>query len=695
MKMLPVPAGSLSRVLPLVVAGAVASMPAPASAQVFPNDNPSYNEVFQAAQQGFGLPGFPDRNNSQAWSMAWWNGKLYVGTGRATYCVQQATLALFRPDLKPYPPKDKDVQCTPDPRDLPLRAEIWRWTPDPVNPSGPGTWDRVHQADNDVQIVGTNKFISRDIGYRGMTVFTEADGTQALYVAGDSTRAAQGSGFAGPVPPPQILRSTDGVTFTALPFNPDAVPGAPLVSGFRNLLAYKNRLYVVGSVGQLGHGVIFEATHPELGNDFRMISPLGADLKPLTFFEIEAYNGFLFAGTGVQPSNDDTPFSLLKTDATGDLPYHWTTVIPEGGYRTKKPSAAVISMRPFKAAGLGTVARLYVGTDREVFRVNPDDTWDLVVGTPRKTPDGHLLQPLSGFDIGFDNIFDIHMWRMGDYSGWLYIGTQDQSAKWRNLKGGFGAMLAPRMGFDQYATADGWRYSMITRTGFGDLFNNGMRNFASTPFGFFMGTANHYYGTRIYRGVNVTNPVATPKRLEVESAFNVVGLSWEGCPSAVHYHVYRDSGFSNPQEVGSPLGTDGSTLAGCGLMDKVKPFGAYHYYVVAQDNLTGRFSEPSNMVRVPFKGPVPTFQSLEALLASWSAPAAVTGPLGAAKAAVQADDYATAMTALKSIVPLLLGNPQPLQPAYRNEDFGVLLTKFIRRVGLAQAGALPKRMLMK
>ena len=37
----------------------------------------------QAAPQGFG-----DRQNSWAWSMYWWKGKLYVGTNRAWHCAE-------------------------------------------------------------------------------------------------------------------------------------------------------------------------------------------------------------------------------------------------------------------------------------------------------------------------------------------------------------------------------------------------------------------------------------------------------------------------------------------------------------------------------------------------------------------------------------------------------------------------------
>ena len=67
--------------------------------------------------------------------------------------------------------------------------------------------------------------------------------------------------------------------------------------------------------------------------------------------------------------------------------------------------------------------RLYVGTDRpaELLRINPDDTWDLVVGTPRQTPEG-VKRPLSGMDVGFDNPLNIHVWRMQSHNGYLFVG---------------------------------------------------------------------------------------------------------------------------------------------------------------------------------------------------------------------------------------------------------------------------------
>jgi len=57
------------------------------------------------------------------------------------------------------------------------------------------------------------------------------------------------------------------------------------------------------------------------------------------------------------------------------------------------------------------------------------------------------------------------------------------------------------MGFDLYATQDGHDFFAVTRNGFGDIFDMGARTLEATPYGLFLGTANAYYGTRIWHGV--------------------------------------------------------------------------------------------------------------------------------------------------------------------------------------------------
>jgi hypothetical protein len=126
----------------------------------------------------------------------------------------------------------------------------------------------------------------------------------------------------------------------------------------------------------------------------------------------------------------------------------------------------------------------------------------------------------------------------------------------------------------------------------------------------------------------------------------------------------------------------------------IRPFVSYHYYVVAED-AQARLTDPSNTVRFPFHGPVPTFKSLADQLTLWSAPATLSGLLSEAKTAVQAADWPTALGRLWAMGVLITPPSQPMAYSYQAQDLGVLLTKFARRVLLAQAGVLPRRKLMQ
>src|SRR5215217_9680846 len=160
--------------------------------------------------------GFGDRQNSYSWSMAWFKNKLYVGTNRNFPCVERATVQFYFPNV-PFlytTNPDPDITCTPDPLDLDLRAEIWRYTPETQQ------WERVFQAPEIPIPDRPGKFTSRDIGFRDMTVFREPDGTEALYVAGVTARE-----YIPGLPPPRILRTTDGSTFEPVPQDPGTVLG--------------------------------------------------------------------------------------------------------------------------------------------------------------------------------------------------------------------------------------------------------------------------------------------------------------------------------------------------------------------------------------------------------------------------------------------------------------------------------------
>lgn len=423
--------------------------------------------VFRQAAE----PGFGDPQNSGAWSMQWWNGHLYVGTVRSWFCWSQAWFNMNIP-LIPYPPETPNFDCAADPVDLPLQAEIWRYTPET------NQWDRVYQAPLDVEIPGhEGKFTGRDVGYRGMTIFEEPDGTEALYVSGVTINALWPQ-----LPPPRILRSVDGTNFAPLPQDPGTVLGDLGFSQgiFRSILSHDGRLYVLNGKVR-GEGWILESDNPAMGNDtFRWITP-----QDMQVFEMVSFNGYLYLGVV-----GETGYSVIKVDTSGELPYEFAPVVTNGAYLKPFPSRSVVSMHVFQNT-------LYVGTNSptELIRIYPDDSWDLIVGQPREAPDGWKF-PLSGFDAGFDWPMNVHLWRMQEHDGALYAGTLDQSTRLRVLPG-ISERYRWQFGFDLYRSVDGERFEPITVNGLGNPYQMGIRTFASTPKGLFAGTVSYWEGLQI------------------------------------------------------------------------------------------------------------------------------------------------------------------------------------------------------
>jgi hypothetical protein len=557
--------------------------------------------------------------------MQWWNGKLYVGTNRAFLCAERAAIHNGLPLLRwfplaKYPPADPDAGCTPDMHDLPLQAEIWRWTPET------DTWERVYQSPRDVPIPGKRgRHVARDVGFRDMAVFVEPDGREALYVSGVSSRFIYHH-----VPSARLLRSLDGESFEPVPQQPGTCLGDLKTGSLRTIVSYKGRLFVIA--GEIrGDGIILEASHPARGNDhFRQVTPPG-----MAVFEMIPFNGYLYVGV-----RDTKGYAVLKTDATGTPPYTFTPVVTHGAY-LPRPSYMVISMQVYQG-------RLYVGTDRpaELIRINPDDTWDLVAGTPRETPNGWKY-PLSGLEAGFYSWLNGHIWRMLPHDGRLYIGTMKQSTHFRNVAGVEQA-LRPNYGFDLFETADGWHYTPVTLDGFGDMFAFGVRSLASTPYGLFLGTANSWYGLQIWRGTpEGAGPgglgCRRPELLEAEYVEGRIVLSWDPSPGARRFHIWRaeitdqrpavDANrfftvarliarnvrhfvpnaeippLPDQMWVPGPFQEIGAANGWYYVDEKSVPDRRYRYYVQAEDEMGNR-SGPSNLVAVPPLFPPVTFQGL-------------------------------------------------------------------------------------
>jgi hypothetical protein len=384
--------------------------------------------------------------------------------------------------------------------DLDRRAQIWRYDPQA------GKWEQVFIAP---MIVGrTGETVPRDIGYRGMTVFQgENDSEPALYLCSWSPSKGE---------PPLIIRSTDGSNFEKLP-----CPSwrDPTINTFRTLVPFKGRLFTTPTGRTQGYGqaaecisevpIVFESSDPSSGVWKEVSTPGFGDPNNLTVFEMATFNGCLYAGT----ANPTSGFQIWKTRADTTPPYQWSRVVTNGAYRGRL-NEGTLSMCVFNDA-------LYVGSgianggyDRkhqigpaagEIIRIYPDDTWDLIVGNPRRIPAGFKL-PLSAWGPGFDNICNAYMWRMAVHDGWLYVGTYNWSVllpylpfdKWPEWALGFvesmgiDNLVQEDGGFDLWRTRNGVDWRPVTRTGFDNPYNWGARTMVSTPRGFFIGTANPF-----------------------------------------------------------------------------------------------------------------------------------------------------------------------------------------------------------
>jgi hypothetical protein len=435
--------------------------------------------------------GFGDGGNSYAHSMAWFQEKLYVGTVRHLLCLLRSSQPRIPHRMNPWP-----VNYPGDIFKLDLRAQIWCYDPKQ------DVWEQVYISP--IVIGPKGHEVPRDLGYRGMAIFQGlSDPSPALYV---NTVSSDSRG-----PGAYVLRSTDGVHFEVVT---EPGLGDPSVSTFRSLVPFKGRLFLSPTGRRQAWNTaespdVIASRDPASGV-WEPVSATGfGDPNNQVIFEMEVFDDHLYAGT----FNYRSGYQIWKSRAEGNPPFEWTKVITHGAYRGSLNEGAT-SMCVFNDA-------LYVGSgiqnggyDRthgigpgaaELIRIHPDGTWDLVAGTPRKTPDG-LKIPLSGMGPGFDNFFSGYLWRMAVHDGWLYAGTFDMSVfltyadRPRLMPGlqyyiqrfGLENIVKHEGGFDLWRSRDGIHWTNVTRTGFGNPYNYGARTLVSSPFGLFIGTANPF-----------------------------------------------------------------------------------------------------------------------------------------------------------------------------------------------------------
>ncbi len=436
--------------------------------------------------------GFGDGRNSYAWGCTWYENHVYIGTNRHMLVLMKSRFPYSVPtEIWPVPMPASAF-------DLDLAGEIWRYDLDADR------WTRVYKSP---MTVGTNdKPVPVAYGFRNMGVFQgKSDPKPVIY-----TIPSCGSYGQGPV----VLRCEDGEHFEQVS-EPGLGLGDPNVVSYRGVVPFKGRLFITPS-GSRG-GLCNEAFNTSV---FCTDDPLSqkweasnvaffGDPANRGIFDLGAANGFLYAGT----INVRHGAQLWKTDGEGPPPHRWT-LVADKGFDRGPHDEMILCFSEFGGA-------LYVGTgiqngghDRinnvgraacEVLRVWPDDRFELVMGEPRMTRYG-LMSPTSGLGAGFDNFFAGYLWRMRAHDGALYAGTFDVSSflpyadrnAWdERVKRLIDPVTLERYlefrgGCELWRTTDGDNWSAVTKNGFGNPYNYGIRALLSTPRGLFVGTANPF-----------------------------------------------------------------------------------------------------------------------------------------------------------------------------------------------------------
>ena len=444
-------------------------------------------EFRNIARRGFGDPG-----NTYPHCMTWFKDSLFVGTTRhnlsLAYNMRLKKGEKF-PKQKVFPVKPRRIYVAGD---TDPRAQIWRYYP------GENRWERVYVSPVVHEEEGEKPVF---FGFRNMLpARLMKDPEPVLYILPWFTKPEFG---------PSIIRSEDGKDFQVLPMK---IPGESKFTSFRPLVEFKGKLFTAASGSKespsmAGVAVVLETSDP-LGGEWVVVNEVNfGDPTNLGVFEMAVFNNHLYAAT-FNPRG----FQLWKTDAEGKPPYRWVKVISEGAGRGGE-NEGVASMCVFQNS-------LYLGTGilnggydyvhdigpaaSELIRVYPDDTWELVVGEGRIV-EGEVKLPVSGLPVGFGNPFNTYFWRLCVHEGWLYLGTFNgaimlpylDKEEWgerrkRRLEEKEEDLVREMGGCELWRSRDGINWFPVTRDGFGNPYNYGIRGMVSSPHGLFVGTANPF-----------------------------------------------------------------------------------------------------------------------------------------------------------------------------------------------------------
>lgn len=312
-----------------------------------------------------------------------------------------------------------------------------------------------------------------------------------------------------------ILRTEDGKTFEESELLGFGIKGdAPSV---RSIVNWQNKLIstpIGRNYGKNGlyddnesaFPIVYETDDP-ISGEWRAISEPGfGDSNNIGINELLTFQDRIYAGT----TNIRHGYQIWYTEGKGEPPYEWTCVLKDGAYRGPSNQFAICSKvfgdHLYMGSALPRLGlrghQTYGPIAPELIRIAPDNSWELVVGQPRLTPDG-FKKPISACGPGFDNPLAQAFWRSTVHEGefwvacsnwtWMPSFTRNRSDISESHLAALQAIVeaGDPLHFSIYRTRDGVDWSPVTTTGFGlsSTPKAGVRELLSTPAGVFVSMA--------------------------------------------------------------------------------------------------------------------------------------------------------------------------------------------------------------
>lgn len=381
--------------------------------------------------------GFGDDQNAYPWSIEYFKGDIYIGTGRLSSTFNTVYELIMAgiigsppypelPDLDHPPFLTEFLDTSTNPPTVTdntlqaewasvSRGEIWRYRDN--------VWERVYQANLvEALLQGPNEPYQapQASGFRYMIAYKDSnDEEEALYAAqGGISLAKFSQNYL-------LLKSTDGDTWTPL-----STPILGMGRGTRTMAVHNGKLYV--GVGGVVAPAVWCSDDPDAGSGSwsRVLHFPTLDSSNRGIASMISYNDRLYVGTKNNDGFQIWKSTVLDPQDNDD----WEMIVEQGAVdKYNKNAQTMIEFKGHLYVG-SLVPPFYITEEScfkgfDLIRIAPDDSWELIIGPycPRQPPDTPVWTgpPISGWPSGFFNPFNFYCWSMEVKEDYLYLGTFD------------------------------------------------------------------------------------------------------------------------------------------------------------------------------------------------------------------------------------------------------------------------------